>query len=95
MIQEIEFQIDGESHTIGVEGPIFRPGNESPGARMTKSLLMTQGLGDFRVQLWNQGIDVIESGLIVYVANGGNIVADPFVEMVKCQVTMLKRRLGL
>ncbi len=95
MIQKIEFVIDGEKHVISIEGPIWRGGNTPPGARMFDSLLMTEGLNDHRVKLWNQGIDVIESGLIVYVANGGDMNFPAFVEMVKCQVTMLKRRLGL
>jgi hypothetical protein len=95
MIQKIKFDIDGEAHQIVIDGPIFGPGNQLPGARMVESLLMTHDLDDFRVKLWNQGIDVIESGLIVYVASGGNIDTPAFSKMVRCQVTMLKRRLGL
>lgn len=94
MIQRIEFDIDGENFAVAIEGPIFR-GGLPHGARVVESLLMTQGLYDFRVKLWNQGVDVIESGLVVFVAAGGNMNFPAFIEMVKVQVTMLKRRVGL
>jgi hypothetical protein len=88
MNQEIEFTIDGEKYEIGVTWAVGK-------AQTTKTLLLTGGLDDFRVRMWNQEVDVIESGIVVFVANGGNISDPAFIEMIKCQVTILKRRFSL
>ncbi len=94
MIQEIEFVVDGERHTIAIDR-VQNYADGTVGAKTVKSLLMTQDLNDFRVKLWNQAIDLLESMMIVMVVKGGNIEEPAFVEGVKCYVTALKRRLGL
>ena len=87
------FVADGEDHTIVIDRVQRTDGTF--GAQTSQSLLMTQDLSDMRVKLWNHGIDMLESMMVVYVAHGGNIEERAYVESVKCYVTTLKRRLGL
>ncbi len=97
MTQEISFIVDGKTYTIAVQGPIFRTDMETSGAKITKSLLITDDPYDVsrRTYEWNKNIDLIESGIVAFVANGGNIVTSAFVEMIKCQLIMLVRRLEM
>ena len=92
MYKRIEFKTrDGESHRITLH--VTRREDGTVGARMIDSLLMTQDLNDFRVKLWNQGIDMLESMIIVQVCHGVDIEAPGYVEGIRCYVTSLRNRL--
>jgi hypothetical protein len=84
---------DGEQHRVVVETMDRVDG--TLGARMTESLLMTQDLNDFRVKLWNQAIDLLESMMIVQVCNGLDITSPAYVEGVRVYVESVRNRLGL
>ena len=92
MIKTIRFETyDGEAHKITVA--LTRREDGTMGARTIDSLLMTQDLNDFRVKLWNQGVDMLESMIIVQACHGVNIEDAGYVEGIRCYVTSLRNRL--
>lgn len=83
----------GEAHRIVIESQDRADG--TVGAKTVESLLMTTDLDDFRVKLWNQGIDMLESMMIVQVCHGVEITNPGYVAGVRCYVQSLANRLGL
>ena len=94
MMHKVEFQtMGGETHRIVIQ--TSRREDGTIGARTIDSLLMTQDLNDFRVKLWNQGIDMLESMMIVQVCHGVKITSPGYIAGVRCYVQSLANRLGL
>lgn len=92
-IHTIRFQLQsGEVHQIVIE--VVDRADGTKGGRTTESLLMTQDLNDFRVKLWNQAIDLLESMLIVQACHGVNISSPGYIAGVKCYVQSIVTRLG-
>ncbi len=90
----VRFEVlGGEVYQIVIESQDRADG--TVGAKTVESLLMCDDLDDIRVKLWNQGIDMLESMMIVQVCHGVNITTSGYIAGVRCYVQSLRNRLSL